>query len=122
VWDLAIQSNISDMDETSKRAIDAIEHCDASIRHGGREFPNNRFVARQYARFVSELLADHALAAEMAEKSRLLIRDIRVNKERAHEWGVQAFPNLPWMSLLRVKHHTATAMFNSRVWSMMKQC
>jgi hypothetical protein len=40
VWDLAIQSNISDMGEASKRAIEAIEHCDASIRHIG-------FVTRQ---------------------------------------------------------------------------
>jgi hypothetical protein len=42
VWDLAIQSNTSDMGDASQRAIEAIEHCDASIRHIGREFPNNR--------------------------------------------------------------------------------
>jgi class 3 adenylate cyclase len=95
VWDLAIQSNIMDMDEATKRALEAIDQCDASMRHITRQFPNNRFVTRQYARFADELLADHALAAEMIEKSRLLQRDIQVNKDKAHEWGIHAFPNLP---------------------------
>jgi hypothetical protein len=46
VWDLAIQGNITDMDEASRRAMAAIEQCDASMRHISLEFPNNRFVAR----------------------------------------------------------------------------
>jgi hypothetical protein len=52
VWDLAIQGNILDMDDAIKAARSAIEHCDASMRHIVREFPNNTFVTRQYAQFA----------------------------------------------------------------------
>jgi hypothetical protein len=95
VWDLAIQSNIADMDEATKRVMEALDQCDASMRHIFRQFPNNRFVTRQYARFADELLADAPLAADMIEKSRMLQRDVPVNKDKAHEWGTHAFPNLP---------------------------
>jgi class 3 adenylate cyclase len=95
LWDLAIQSNIMDMDDASKKALAAVEQCNASIRHIERVFPNNRFVTRQYARFADELLADHQLARELLEKSRLLIREIHVSKDHAHEWGINAYPNLP---------------------------
>jgi hypothetical protein len=65
------------------------------MRHIFRQFPNNRFVTRQYSRFAEELLADRALSLEMVDKSRLLQRDIPVSVDRAHDWGTHAFPNLP---------------------------
>jgi class 3 adenylate cyclase len=95
VWDLAIQGNTIDMDDATKRALEAQDECDASMRHIYRQYPNNRFVTRQYARVAEELLADSVLAADMVEKSRLLQRSIQVNKDTAHEWGTHSFPNLP---------------------------
>jgi hypothetical protein len=95
VWDLAIQGNILDMDDATKTALATIEHCEASMRHICREFPNNRFVTRQYARLAEEVLADRDMAVQMIEKSRLLQRGIQVNNDQAHEWGTIAFPNLP---------------------------
>jgi hypothetical protein len=95
VWDLALQNNVIDMNEATKRALEAIDQCGASIRHITRQFPNNRFVTRQYARFAEEMLADRALAADMIEKSRLLQRNVQVNMDKAHEWGTHTFPNLP---------------------------
>jgi hypothetical protein len=78
-----------------KQAFDAIDQCEASIRHIMTQFPNNRFVTRQYARFAEEILSDHELADDMIQKSRLLNRNIPVTKDIAHEWGTYAFPNLP---------------------------
>jgi class 3 adenylate cyclase len=95
VWDLGIRGNIVDMDEATKKACDAIEQCDASMRHIGREFPNNMFVSRQYARFALDLLANHQLAVELSEKTRLLQHGLKVTSDAAHDWGVHAFPNLP---------------------------
>ncbi|OHT09916.1 Adenylate and Guanylate cyclase catalytic domain containing protein [Tritrichomonas foetus] len=95
VWDLAIQVNINDMEGATKRAISEIEQSDAEIMHIYRQFPNNRFVTRQYARFCRELKADHALYLDMLEKTRMLQRGITVNKDQAHEFGLAVFPQLP---------------------------
>ncbi|KAK8897579.1 hypothetical protein M9Y10_015538 [Tritrichomonas musculus] len=95
VWDMAIQGNISDMEIATKRAIKGIKSSDGSLMHVLRLFPNNRFVTRQYARFCKELLADFETYADMIEKSRMLQRNVIVNKDQTHEYGILAFPNLP---------------------------
>ncbi|OHS97131.1 Adenylate and Guanylate cyclase catalytic domain containing protein [Tritrichomonas foetus] len=95
VWDLAIQGNISDMEAATKRAIREIEQSDAELLHILRQFPNNRFVTRQYARFCRELKADQAGYIEMIEKTRQLQRGLSVNKDMAHELGLATFQNLP---------------------------
>ena len=95
VWDMAIQGNISDMEIATKRAIKGIQKSDGSLMHVIRLFPNNRFVTRQYARFCKELLADYQTCQEMIEKSRLLQRNVNVNKDQTHEYGIIAFPMLP---------------------------
>ncbi|KAK8841721.1 hypothetical protein M9Y10_026666 [Tritrichomonas musculus] len=95
VWDMSIQGNISDMEMATKRVIKVIKKCDGDLLHILRLFPNNRFVTRQYARFCKELLADYETCADMIEKSRLLQRNIKINKDQSHEYGLLAFPNLP---------------------------
>ncbi|OHT04086.1 Adenylate and Guanylate cyclase catalytic domain containing protein [Tritrichomonas foetus] len=95
VWDLAIQGNISDIESATKRAIDEIEQSEAELMHIYRQFPNNRFVTRTYARFSRELKADHATYIDMLEKTRMLQRGITVNKDQAHEFGLSIFSNLP---------------------------
>lgn len=92
---MSIQGNISDMEAATKRVIKVINKCDSDLLHILRLFPNNRFVTRQYARFSKELLADYATYADMVEKSRLLQRSIKVNKDQSHEYGLLAFPMLP---------------------------
>lgn len=95
VWDLAIQGNINDMEAATKRAIKEIEKSDAELLHIFRQFPNNRFVTRQYARFCHELKADRQAYMEMIEKTRLLQRGITVSKDQAHEFGLAVFSQLP---------------------------
>ncbi|OHS98748.1 Adenylate and Guanylate cyclase catalytic domain containing protein [Tritrichomonas foetus] len=95
VWDLAIQGNISDMETATKKAIEGIEQSDAEIVHIFHQFPNNRFVTRQYARFCKELKADYATYHEMVDKTHMLQRGININKDQAHEYGLSVFTNLP---------------------------
>lgn len=83
------------MEAATKRVIKVIKNCDGDLLHILRLFPNNRFVTRQYARFSKELLADFQTYADMVEKSRLLQRNIKVNKDQTHEYGMLAFPMLP---------------------------
>jgi len=95
VWDLVIQGNVADLESSTKRAISDIEKCDIEFLHLFQQFPNNRFVTRQYSRFARDVLANHHLSNEMIEKSRLLQRGIAVNPDQAHEYGIKTYPNLP---------------------------
>ncbi|EAY18689.1 Adenylate and Guanylate cyclase catalytic domain containing protein [Trichomonas vaginalis G3] len=95
IWDLVIQGNTGDMDTYITLTYNSIEDTLAEYNHIMRQYPNSRFVARSYARFMLEVLADHEKFNEWAEKSKLLQRGITVKPDHAHELGVYYFPNLP---------------------------
>ncbi|OHT05258.1 Adenylate and Guanylate cyclase catalytic domain containing protein [Tritrichomonas foetus] len=95
VWDLAIQGNTGEMDNSTRRAIKEIEHTDSEMLHILRQFPNNRFVTRTYARFCRELKADLTKSNEYIEKSKILLRGLNVNSDQAHEEGMRTFRALP---------------------------
>lgn len=83
------------MEIFSKKAINAITSSNGELKYILRLSPNNRFVTRQYARFCKELLADYNSYADMIEKSYLLHRNINVNKDQTHEYGLKAYQMLP---------------------------
>jgi hypothetical protein len=58
VWDVVIQGNVGEVESSSKRVLEGIEHNDAEFKHLFRTFPNNRFVTRAYYRFLMEIRAD----------------------------------------------------------------
>lgn len=95
VWDVVIQSNISDMELSIKKYYVDLEKCDANYKHLFRTFPNNKFVTRSYARFLKELGADIPGYLEALEKTRKLQRGIMINEDQTHMLGMSAFPNLP---------------------------
>lgn len=95
VWDLAIQGNIGEMEAGIKRAYTELDKNDSEFKHIFREFPNNRFVTRAYARFCKELTANHLEYTEYMEKSRLLQKGFLVSPDLTHELGMKAFPCLP---------------------------
>ena len=85
VWDMVIQGNVGEMERSTKRAFHEIEQTDAEFSHIFRQFPNNRFVTRQYARFCKEVKGDLATYTEMLEKTRFLQRGLNVCTDQAHE-------------------------------------
>ncbi|OHT09545.1 hypothetical protein TRFO_21604 [Tritrichomonas foetus] len=95
VWDVVIQGNIGEVETSTKRALNAIDQTDADFKHLFRQFPNNRFVTRSYAKFLLDITADHTLSNQMLEKTRLLQRGIQVNNDQTHELGIATFKNLP---------------------------
>ncbi|OHT05305.1 Adenylate and Guanylate cyclase catalytic domain containing protein [Tritrichomonas foetus] len=95
VWGLAIQGNIADIEGAIKKASSAIEQSDSEILHLLRQFPNNRFVTRHYARFCKELKADNEMFNEMVDRTRLLQRNVSVIRDQTHEFGIRAFSSLP---------------------------
>ncbi|OHT13730.1 Adenylate and Guanylate cyclase catalytic domain containing protein [Tritrichomonas foetus] len=95
IWDLIIQGNIKELEVVISRAYHAIDHCEADFLHLIRQFPNSRFVARSYARFLRDVVADHAGHKVWAQNVSLLQRGISVFPDKAHELGLRAFPLLP---------------------------
>ena len=95
IWDLIIQGNIKELEVVIARAYNAIDHCEADFLHLIRQFPNSRFVARSYARFLRDVVADHAGHKVWAQNVSLLQRGISVFPDKAHELGLRAFPLLP---------------------------
>lgn len=108
VWDLAIQGNVGEMESSIKRFYKDQEKADSEFKHLFRQYPNNRFVTRSYARFCKELKADTIEYNENMEKSRILQRGSIVNEDMTHKLGLLAFPSLP-MKLERVKSDTQPA-------------
>jgi class 3 adenylate cyclase len=95
VWDVVIQGNVAEVETAAKRAVVAIEQNDADFKHLLRQFPNNRHVARQYARFLGQVTGEPAAAAEMWEIAAKLSRGVAVRGDLAHELGLETFPNIP---------------------------
>ncbi|OHT00859.1 hypothetical protein TRFO_32377 [Tritrichomonas foetus] len=95
VWDSVLQGNVSEVEDATKRVAVAIKHNSIDFQRLLRQFPNNRFVTRPYARFLIEIVGDNVQAADVLEKTRLLQRGICVNADQTHVFGMNAFPNLP---------------------------
>ncbi|OHT14671.1 Adenylate and Guanylate cyclase catalytic domain containing protein [Tritrichomonas foetus] len=95
IWDLVLQGNVSELEPIISRAHQAITATDISYRHLLSMFPNNRFVARAYARFLRDVVADHEGHSEWVQKVYNLQRGILVTSDLSHDLGLLAFPLLP---------------------------
>jgi len=95
IWDLVVQGNISEMENSIIRAYKSVEKAQMEFNHILTMFPNNRFVARPYAFFLREVKADQVGFAEWMEKIRLLKRGILISSDNTHDLGLLSFPLLP---------------------------
>jgi len=103
-WDLIIQGNIFKLEssiELSKRSID---HCESEYQHLLKQYPNNRFLARSYARFVKEVKADHAQYSEWKQNVSQMHLGLNVKNDLSHTFGLHAFPLLPIKLDMTVSH------------------
>jgi hypothetical protein len=95
IWDLVIQGNISEMENSVTNAHTAVRKLGNDFRHLLAEYPNYRFVARAYARTVGEIAADYTEMASWRERIRLLQRGVLVTPLTSYQFGIHAFPLLP---------------------------
>ena len=95
VWDLAIQGSINEMEASINNAYNSVNKSRSYFNHLLAQYPNNRFVARSYLRFVHEIDCDPTQIAEWTEKVGCLHRGILVNPDHTNILGFHAFPNLP---------------------------
>ncbi|EAY04508.1 Adenylate and Guanylate cyclase catalytic domain containing protein [Trichomonas vaginalis G3] len=95
IWDLIIQGNVHELESVVHRAYIAIDNCEAEFQHLIRMFPNSRFVARSYSRFLRDVVADFAEYNKWKQNVMLLQRGVSVIPDQTHEFGLRAFPLLP---------------------------
>ena len=95
IWDLILQGNVKELESVVDRAYHSIDHAEAEFLHLLRQFPNSRFVARAYARFLRDVIADHAGHKTWAQNVAALTRGMSIAPDLAHDLGIRAFPHLP---------------------------
>ena len=95
IWDIVIQGNTHEMETAVNNAYKTIIKTEAEFNHVLVQYPNNRFIARSYARFLQELKADLKGFQEWVEKVKILQRGLSATPDNTNIMGIEAFPNLP---------------------------
>ena len=95
IWDLILQGNTSEMEHSIDAAYDSVNRARLQLEHLKMQYPNNRFFARQYARFLYEVLADQDNAKEWKENVQTLQRGVPISPDMAHTLGTAALPSFP---------------------------
>ena len=95
VWDLAIQGAIAEMESSIRSAYQSASKSSSYFNFLLSQYPNSKYVARNYLRFIKEIECDPKKTAEWIEKVSLLQRGIPISPDHANLLGLHAFPNLP---------------------------
>ena len=95
VWDLVIQGTVNEMESCINNAYKSVNKSRSNFNHLLSQYPNNRFVARSYYRFLVEVEGDTSKIAEWSERVRNLQRGQRVCEDRAFTLGTHVYPDLP---------------------------
>jgi len=95
IWDLAIQGSISDMRLFISQANFSLNGIHDEYQHLLIQYPNSRFVARSYARFLLEILVDQEKYIEWVERVQSMQKGIDIGYDSAHESGLYYFVDLP---------------------------
>ncbi|EAY04220.1 hypothetical protein TVAG_298400 [Trichomonas vaginalis G3] len=99
IWDLILQNNLLEMNKSIKSAMKTIKECEVDINNMMMLHSNNRFVARQYAKYCLEIHADGAEFKEWSENIRKLQMGQKVKPDVIHDLAMGIFPNIPAHSL-----------------------
>ena len=95
IWDIVIQGNTHEMETAVNNAYKTVIKTEAEFNHVLVQYPNNRFIARSYARFLQEIKADLKGFQEWVEKVKILQRGLAATVDNTNVLGIEAFPNLP---------------------------
>ena len=94
LWDVVIRGNLSEIENSTKHALQAMNETNMNFNHLLHDFQNNRNVTHFYACFLKEIMADRELFEEMNRRTRLLRPGSPIMFDQMHEYGIKMFPNL----------------------------
>ena len=95
IWDLIIQGNYLELENVSLSAKQSVDSCLADFQHLLRMYPNSRFVARLYARFMKDILGDYEEYKIWQQHITNLQRGVSIFPDQANTFGIYVFPSLP---------------------------
>ncbi|EAX90369.1 Adenylate and Guanylate cyclase catalytic domain containing protein [Trichomonas vaginalis G3] len=95
IWDLILQGATNDLGSSIKLAYESVKDSESDINYLMTLFPNNKFVARQHAKFLYEIKCDVLEYKKKMEDVSKLSRGLRIQKDVVHELGMQAIPTIP---------------------------
>ena len=95
VWDQIIQGNVNELETALMVSKSTTFNCQSDFMHLIRTFPNSKFVARQYSRFLRDVVGDIEGYKEWSENSKKLQKGITVLPDKAHDMGIMTFPCIP---------------------------
>jgi hypothetical protein len=110
IWDFILQGNIKELEAVITSAYHAIEHNEVEFLHLIGEFPNSRFVARAYCRFLRDIVVDHGAHKQWEQNPAAVQCGQRVVPDQAQTLGLPLFPFFP-----RGSEHAMTVQQTQRM-------
>ena len=95
IWDLILQGNTAEMENSIAAAYQSVGSAQQQLEHIRMQYPNNRFVARQYYRFLIEVLADQENSKIWKENVTSLQRGNPICPDVAQTLGTASLPTFP---------------------------
>ncbi|EAX84722.1 hypothetical protein TVAG_095300 [Trichomonas vaginalis G3] len=95
IWDLILQGSVAEINHAIKSANEAVELADVEVSQLKSLYLNNRFVARQYAKFQGDINANAVEYKVWMENVIQLQAGKQVCADIVHGLGVFVFPSLP---------------------------
>lgn len=95
IWDIAIKGSLFEMESAIRQENKQIQANIEMYTDLFRQYPNNRFITRSYARFNKEVIGDQKKFQKLYEASVILTRGMSTTEDQIHMWGLNAIPTLP---------------------------
>lgn len=95
IWDLILQGALAEINSALKSANEAVEAAEVEVNQLLNLYPNNRFVARQYARFQGDIKADAVAYKLWMDNVHQLQCGRQISPDVVHGLGVFVFKSLP---------------------------
>ena len=93
LWDILLQGNVKELVSGISIAYDSVCNCEIEMDQLLKQFPNNRFVSRIYARFLKDVKAEYAASKLWTERTKDLCLSKNTSDDIIHKAGITAFPN-----------------------------
>ncbi|EAX99449.1 hypothetical protein TVAG_052920 [Trichomonas vaginalis G3] len=95
IWDLILQGSVNEMSPAIVNAYQSVKESEVEVNYLKMLYPNNRFVYRNYAKFLHDIKGDAIGYKKSIDDIARLQRGIRIVEDTINYLGMQAFPKIP---------------------------
>lgn len=95
IWDLILQGSVNEMGNAISNAYNSVKESEIEVNYLRMLYPNNRFVIRNYARFLYDIKGDAIAYKKTVDDVGKLARGFRIVDDIVNTLGLIAFPQIP---------------------------